>query len=87
MKIGHDYNLCRSHIYIVLNYVDKFVEGYGVDWAVSHDPFILFQLKDSFIEVKDFGSLEIVAVWPFDQVIPNLDHVVAEVQMTINKIV
>lgn len=82
----YDY-LSRLHFDVVLDNVNKFVERYGVDWTVRHNPLILPQLKDSIIKVEDFFRLEIVAVWPLDQVISNFDDVVAEVQVAVDDIV
>lgn len=82
----YDY-LSRLHFDVVLDNVNKFVERYGVDWTVRHNPLILLQLKDSIIKVEDFFRLEIVAVWPLDQVISNFDDVVAEVQVAVDDIV
>lgn len=79
MKIGHDNNLCWSQINIILDNIDKFMEGNRVDRAVRHDPLIIFQFEDSIIEIKDLSICEVVAVWPLDEVIPDLDDVVAEV--------
>ena len=82
----YDY-LSRLHFDVVLDNVNKFVERYGVDWTVRHNPLILLQFKDPIIKVEDFFRLEIVTIWPFDQVIPNLDDVVAEVQVAVDDIV
>lgn len=87
MEIWQYDDLGRFHIDVVLDNVDKFVERYGVDWTVRHNPLILLQLKDPIIKVEDLFRLEIVAIWPLDQVISDLDDVVAEVQVAVDDIV
>lgn len=85
MQVWQKDNLCWLLCIWTLNEINEFVETRVIKWTITHDLLAFAELENILVAIKDLILREPTIVGLIYQVVPDLDYVIAVVDVPISK--